>query len=114
MQQKIYLEWENVNFLWENVNLLWEEVAILIEIGEARKRGGGGAAGFAEYMKSNPWAKAKDLLQDEEKVEKFIRLVCRINDIEYEEATRPNKNIKLKVDQIQKVVDESAKIGIKI
>lgn len=113
MQQKIYLEWENVNFLWENVNLLWEEVYILIEIGEARKRGGGGSRGLSEMLKDNPWDQSKKIL-GEEKAKKFIKLICRINDLDYEKTIEKKEDIKLEAHQIEKVVIEAAKIGVNL
>ena len=113
MQQKIYLEWENVNFLWENVNLLWEEVYILIVIGEARKRGGGGSRGLSEMLKDNPWDQSKTIL-GEEKAKKFIKLICRINDLDYEKTIEKKEDIKLEAHQIEKVVIEAAKIGVNL
>lgn len=114
MQQKIYLEWENVNFLWENVNLLWEEVYILIEISESRKRGGGsGGRSLSEMLKDNPWDQSKKIL-GEEKAKKFIKLVCRINDLDFEKVLEKKEDIKIEAKHIEKVFLEAAKIGINI
>lgn len=113
MQQKIYLEWENVNLLWENVNLLWEEVFILIEIGEKRKGGSGGGRTLSEMLRDNPWDQSKKIL-GEEKAKKFIKLVCRINDLDYEKTIEKKEDIKLEAHHIEMVVNEAAKIGINL
>ena len=80
MVEKIYLNWENTDFTWNNLNMTWEEVSILIEI---VKKGGSSA-----YINGNPWDVAKKQL-GEEKAVKFIKLVCRVNGLDYEKTLEP-------------------------
>jgi hypothetical protein len=118
MQTKIYLNWEDVNILWEQVDMTWEEVYILQEIGAViRRRGGGGDGALMDYIKGNPWDVTKKEIEKEvgeEKTKKFIKLVCRINGLDYEEATEPNSKVKVTVEQLEKVFNESIKVGVKI
>jgi hypothetical protein len=109
MTQKVFLEWENVDFTWENLNMLWEDVSILIEVGELIRRGGGPS----EYVRGNPWDITKRNL-GEEKTDKFIKIVCRINDLKYEEVVYPNPKIKVTTQHIEKVFYEAKKVGVKV
>jgi hypothetical protein len=108
MSVKKYLEWENVNIRWDILNMLWEEVFILIEVGSVIKRTGG----YANYVKGNPWDKTSKIL-GEEKTNKFIKIVCLINDLKFEDVIYPNPNVKIETHHIEKVFNESIKIGIK-
>ena len=118
MQTKVYLNWEDVNMLWEQVDMTWEEVYILIEVGEGlRKRGGGANGGLMDYIKNNPWDVTKRDIEKEvgkEKTKKFIKLVCRVNGLDFEEVTEPNSKVKVTVDQLEKVFNEGIKVGVKI
>ena len=105
MVKKIYLNWENTDFTWNNLNMTWEEVAILIEIG---KKGGSSA-----YINGNPWDVAKKQL-GEEKAVKFIKLVCRVNGLDYEKTLEPKNEMKITIGHIERVINEGMKIGIKI
>ena len=109
MVTKVFLEWENTNFTWDNLDMLWEDVAILIQVGEVIKRGGGSTA----YVKGNPWEKTRQELGDE-KTKRFIRIVCRVNNLEYEDVIDPNPKIRVTVDHIEKTLNESLKVGVKI
>lgn len=109
MEIKEYLNWEDVNMTWEDVNMTWEEVFILIEVGGVIKKGGG----YAEYVKGNPWEKTKGEL-GEEKTKKFIKLFCRVNNLDYEKTIEPNNDVKISVSQLERVFNEGSKIGIKI
>lgn len=109
MTQKVFLEWENTNFTWENLEMLWEDVSILIEVGGLiRKRGGAQA-----YVEGNPWDITKREL-GQEKTEKFIKLVCKVNDLVFEDVISSEPKVKVRVEHIEKVFNESLKIGIKI
>lgn len=109
MTQKVFLEWENVNFTWDNLDMLWEDVAILIEVGELIRRGGG----IQAYVDGNPWDVTRRQL-GEEKTKKFFKIVCRVNGLKYEEVIEPNSNVKVRTQHIEKVFNESVKIGVKI
>ena len=111
MTENQYLNWENVNMVWESVDMTWEEVYILIEVGGIIKRGG--SNGYIDYVNGNPWDKTRQEI-GEEKTDKFIKLFCRINGLDYEKAIEPNSEIKVTVEQVQKVFNEGLKVGIKI
>lgn len=109
MLTKVFLEWENTNFTWDNLNMLWEDVSILIEVGELI-RGGGGSS---QYVKDNPWDVTRREL-GEEKTKKFIRIVCLVNDLKYDDVVYPNPKIKVTAQHIDKVFEEAIKVGVKI
>jgi hypothetical protein len=89
--------------------MLWEEVAIIKEVGELIRRGGGAGA----YVKGNPWEKTREQL-GEEKTKKFIRIVCNVNGLDYEDVIDPNPKIKVTATHIEKVFTEAVKVGVKI
>ena len=109
MITKVYLEWENVDFTWDHLDMLWEEVVLIKEVGELVRRGGGSGA----YVRNNPWEKTREEL-GEEKTKKFIRIVCRVNELEYEDVIDPNPKIKVTAEHIEKVFHEAIKVGVKI
>ena len=109
MATKVFLEWENVNFTWDNLDMLWEDVSILIDVEKVVRKGGG----LGSYIRGNPWDQTRKEL-GEEKTKKFIRLVCRVNDLEYEDVIDPNPKIKVTAEHIQKTFNESIKVGVKI
>jgi hypothetical protein len=106
MVQKVYINWEDLNLNWEDINMTWEEIAILTEI---QNRGGS-----SQYYNGNPWKVAKEQL-GEEKAVKFIKLICRINNLEYEKVFDiKTEETKITIGHIEKVFNEGMKIGIKI
>jgi len=109
MITKVYLEWENTDFTWDHLDMLWEEVAIIKEVGELIRRGGGAGA----YVRGNPWEKTREQL-GEEKTRKFIRIVCNVNGLDYEDVIDPNPKIKVTATHIEKVFTEAVKVGVKI
>jgi hypothetical protein len=115
MQTKVYLNWEEVDMLWEQVDMTWEEVFILIEVGDSLRNRGGGS--LIDYIKNNPWDVTKREIEKEvgkEKTKKFIKLVCRVNGLDFEEVTEPNSKVKVTVEQLEKVFNEGIKVGVKI
>ena len=110
MSIKVFLEWEAVNTTWDTLDQVWEDVHILIEVAQVVKRGGGG---LASYVRNNPWDVTKREL-GEEKTKKFIKIFCRVNDLDFEEVIEPNSQIKVTVEQMEKTFNESIKIGVKI
>jgi hypothetical protein len=110
MSNKVFLDWNQVNTTWDNLNQVWEDVSILIEAAAAVKRGGGG---LDSYVKDNPWDKFKSDI-GEEKTKKFIKIFCKVNDLEYEKVAEPNSKVKVTVSQFEKTFNESIKIGVKL
>lgn len=106
-----YLDWQEVNINWEDLDLDWEDVYIVIE---AKQRAGGGSGTLLkEYIKGNPWKNFKRDL-GEEKAEKFIKIFCKVNGMEYEEVIKPNPKIKVKVEHFQRVFEKAPNIKIKM
>jgi hypothetical protein len=109
-----YLDWQEVDINWEDLDLDWEDVYIILEA--KQKAGGGGAAGgilLKEYIKNNPW---KNFRRDlgEEKTEKFIKLFCKINGMDYEEVIKPKSKIKVKVEHFERVFGKVPNIKVKM
>jgi hypothetical protein len=127
MQNKIFLNWEDVNFTWDNlkytnsgIDMTWDEVYILIEIGNVIRRGGGGVPSkeeIEEYIKGNPWDVTKRKIEESvgvESTKKFIKLLCRVNELDYEKVVESNSSVKVTVEQIEKVFNEGVKVAVKI
>ena len=109
MEQNIkkYLNWEDTDFTWDALDKWWEEVYILIEIA---KKGGGGS-GYEDWVRNNPWDVSRRQV-GEEKTDKFIKIVCKVNGLRYEEVIDPNPKIKVTVEHLQKTF-ETYKIEVK-
>lgn len=114
---KQYLFWPEMNFLWTEISradgfMLWSDIALIEEV-ERLLRGGGGSRGDLqkEYEEGNPWRKISENI-GEEKTEKFIKIFCTVNNIEYERGKFINENIKVSVSQFEKVFNESVKVKI--
>jgi hypothetical protein len=110
MVVKHYLNWEEVDYTWGMLNMLWEDVSITREVNDVIKKSGGL---MSDYIKGNPWNK----LQKEigiEKVKKFIKIFCRVNNLDYEKVIEPKENIKISVGQMEKVFNDVLKIDVKV
>ena len=82
---KKFLDWQEVSLKWNNVDLHWEDIFILFEV--KKKRGGGSGYPYKEdleklYKENNPWRQLRNEVGDE-KSEKIIKVLCKINNIEY-------------------------------
>ena len=117
---KKWLNWEDLTINWESIDLLWEEIFILLEVQQAiRKRGGGSLlkGEIDEYIKGNPWDVTKKNLEEDlgkEKTEQFIKLVCKVNGIEYEEVIKPKSKLKITAGHIEKTFKVGTKVEIKM
>ena len=112
MATKYYLDWQEVTTNWEDLGINWEDVYILIEA-KQKVGGGGGGTSLKEYIKGNPWKNfRKDL--GEEKAEKFIKLFCKINGMDYEEVIKPKSKIKVKVEHFERVFSGVPNIKIRM
>ena len=114
---KKYLLWPEINYLWTEIAredgfMIWSDIALIEEVKRVL-RGGGGLGGDLqkEYEESNPWRKLSENL-GEEKTERFIRIFCTVNNIEYERDKFIKENIKVSVSQFEKVFNESVKIKV--
>lgn len=108
---KKFLDWNEITIHWENINLHWEDIFILLE-----RKGGGGASpqrrevNLKEYIDGNPWRKLRENESDE-KIEKVIKVLCKINNIEYTSILENKENIRVIVNDF---VRKSQEIKIKI
>ena len=114
---KKYLFWPEVNYLWTEIAredgfMLWPDIALIEEV-QRVLRGGGGSKGDLqkEYEEGNPWRKLTEEL-GEEKTERFIKIFCTVNNIEYERGKFIKENIKVSVSQFEKVFNESVKVKV--
>jgi hypothetical protein len=107
-QERYYLDWQEVNTNWEDLDINWEDVYILIEVGQTLRGGGG----YSEYVKGNPWERMNREI-GEEKTKKFIKIFCKINDLEYEKVVESNSSIKIKVSHFERVFQNIPNIRIK-
>lgn len=111
---KIFLKWEEINMPWENINrdgilLTWEDISIISHVGKSVQRGD--TREYEEWIKNNPW---KQIRKDigEEKTERFIKIFCEINGMNFEEVRKIEENkIKLTIENFEKVFK---KIEIKV
>lgn len=109
MSNKVYLEWEIVNQNWEDVDQFWEEVILIQEV--ARTIGSSGA--LSEYVRNNPWKRLREKI-GEEKTKKFIKILARVNGLEYDEILDTSSTIKITADHFRKVFEQNEKVGVKI
>ena len=111
MSQKRYLKWEEVDSVWEETNYLWEDVAILIELEETVRRGGGD---YAAYVKGNPWQQVRQDL-GEEKLKRVIKLYCNYKGIEYDKSIEINEDkFKVTASEFEQFIKTSIRESISI
>jgi len=106
MITRIPFKWDTANFTWDNGTpfpnqskspFTWDDVALVEEIVDVVKAGGS----FQEVFK------------DKEKEKKFIKLICKIQGIEYKE-TKEVKDFKIRIHDVEIVVKEVLGIDLKI
>lgn len=113
---KKYLKWEELTVKWEDVDLLWDEVFILLEVIQTIRKGGSGSS-MKDYMEKNPWDKTKNKIEKElgeEKTKKFIKLICKVNGLDYEKTIEPNSEIKINTTHLERTLNQAVKVGIKV
>ena len=113
MSVKRFLKWEEIDVRWEDLDQVWEDISVIEEFGRL-VRGSGGSPGFLDYVKGNPWDKARQEIGDE-KTKKFLRILCRVNGIDYEKESDSKGDVRVTVEQLDRVFNESridVKIGI--
>ncbi len=90
--------WNTANFNWNQNQFTWDDCALIIDIISSLGRGG------ASY---------EDLIPDKKKKKQFIKLLCKVQGISYEETKQiVNSNIFIK--DIELVAKEVLGINIKI
>lgn len=112
---KKFLDWNEVTINWENLDLHWEDIFILLE----SKRGGSGRGDtqkedLRRYIEGNPWRQLKQQV-GEEKAEKVIKVLCKINGVDYNTILENKDNIRVVVNDFFRRREESQiKVKIKI
>jgi hypothetical protein len=104
---KLWVTWNNLNINWNTINLNWEDLYTLIDIVK-----GSGASGLV-LDSNNVWKSADEELEkkghDEEKRNKFLKIVVEINGLQKEE-NRSFEEIKkiITVSHIKKTIAQVA------
>ncbi len=109
---KKFLDWNEITIHWEDLNLHWEDIFILLE---AKKGGSGGHTQRDElksYIEGNPWRQLRNNLGDE-KAENVVKVICKINNVDYESILENKKNIRVLVNDFIRSNDDK-KINIQI
>jgi hypothetical protein len=101
-----YFKWEETNFTWDKLDMPWNLVDEFVEV--IRKTGGSSA-----YVNGNPWDVTKREL-GEEKTRKIIKLFCSVNNLNYQEILEKRDGIKITIEQVDRVINEAIKVGVKI
>ena len=107
---KHYIKWEDLNMTWDEINMTWDEIYLIEEVLNVLRKHGGG---MSEYIDGNPWDKTKKEIGDE-KTKKFIKLFCKVNNMEYEKVNESNNKITVTIDQVEKILKKTMKVGIKL
>ena len=109
--QKVYLKWNEVNETWSGNLYQWYDVAIIVKVEEALN--GGGAPLEHTYLAPQEIIKKK-LTEDEYK--HFIKLVCRVNGIDFNQILERSKEGKpgITIKEISRTINEVAPISVRI
>jgi hypothetical protein len=106
MITRIPFKWSNANFAWNDGTpfpnqstspFKWDDVALVEEIVDIVRAGGS----------------IQDFFKKEEKKKKFIKLICKIQGIEYKE-TKEVKDFKIRIRDIEMVIKEVLGIDLKV
>jgi len=114
MSTRIPFQWNTANFNWDAVNPtdgktyppneavtgtnLWDDCALVIEVIQVVQGGGS----LKEYFD-----------KDKEKKKKFIKLLCKVEGVEYEETKEVLKR-QIRITDVKLVTKEVLGIDIKI
>ncbi len=96
MATRIPFTWNNANFAWNNNPYTWEDCALVEELA-AVISGGHGAAGVHKEIQK--------VFMDKEKKKQFIKLLCKVKGVEYEEQKEIKKH-KIVISDVELVVNE--------
>jgi len=109
------LKWNEMDFKWNQVIdgdgefMIWSDVHLISQVKKILH--GGSDDYYRRTVKNNPWNKISEKI-GEEKTNRFIKIFCLVNNINYEELKKKRDDIEVTVSQFDKVFNE--KISIKV
>lgn len=117
---KVFINWKDLNFKWSEIKrgsefMIWSDIALIEEVEQIFRKGGTpfyDKDAYQKWVENNPWKKISKQL-GEEKTEKFIKIFCSVNGLDYERMRRKRNEIKVNVNQFDRVFD-SVKINVKV
>lgn len=116
---KRYLLWSELNYPWNDIKrpngqkMIWDDISLIDEV-ERIVRGGGSSGSdelYREYVENNPWKKLNEVI-GKEKTDRFIKIFCTVNNVEYEKMIKINEEVKVSVSQFEKVFNESIRVKV--
>jgi hypothetical protein len=95
--QRIPFKWNTANFQWNSNPYTWDDCAITQEVVDAIRRGG-------SYQ---------EVFKDTKKKKKFIKLICKVEGVEYKE-TKEIKKRQIRITDVALVAKEVLGVDIKV
>jgi hypothetical protein len=97
-------KWGYTDVLWKNANWKWSECQIADELKTIYESG----IDASKIYEDDLWKK------EPEKRKRLIRLICKIQNKNYDESKEKSENIRIKVEDIKLVVKTILDIDLKI
>ena len=116
------LNWENVDLMWVDMNMTWEyiedyshlmnweDIRLIEEVASIVR--GGGSSYYEDYVKNNPWKRLNEEI-GEEKTDKFIKIYCNVNGMDYEKEIQLSEGITVSVEKFEKIF-ETIKVKVDV
>ena len=116
------LNWENVDLMWVDMNMNWEyiedyshlmnweDIRLIEEVASIVR--GGGSSYYEDYVKNNPWKRLNEEI-GEEKTDKFIKIYCNVNGMDYEKEIQLSEGITVSVEKFEKIF-ETIKVKVDV
>ena len=95
------ITWDEANILWNNNPYTWDEVELVARLADQVASQGGGGGVFTPVFKSK------------EEKKKFIKLLCKIEGVEYKE-TKEVKERQIRITDVALVAKEVLGVDIKV
>lgn len=95
--QRIPFKWNTANFQWNSNPYTWDDCAITQEVVDTIRRGG-------SYQ---------EVFKDTTKKKKFIKLICKVEGVEYKE-TKEIKKRQIRITDVALVAKEVLGVDIKV
>ena len=114
--QKIWLAWNQTQYPinWSSNPYTWEEVAIVIEVGN--QFGYAWSEPSRKFNQGITGPSIKDLEDKlpKDKLEFFIKVVCKVNDLNYEDTKMRKTKPQVSVEEITKTFEEIHKVRVSL